>query len=43
MIDVPALLFDLNPGKTVASYPALTKDGGLVIGSDDGHLYDIGS
>lgn len=36
-------LFDLPTGKTVASYPALTADGGLLIGSDDGSLYDIGS
>ncbi len=37
-----SMLFDLSTGKTVASYPALTSDGGLLIGSDDGYLYDIG-
>lgn len=37
------MLFDVSTGKTVASYPALTGDGGLLIGSDDGSLYNIGS
>lgn len=35
-------LFAIATGKTVASYPALTAAGDLLIGSDDGYLYSIG-
>ncbi len=34
-----ARLFDFNAGATVDSYPALTPDGTLVIGADNGMLY----
>jgi outer membrane protein assembly factor BamB len=35
-------LFAITTGKTVASYPALSARGELLIGSDDGYLYSIG-
>lgn len=35
-------LFEVETGATVDSYPALTADGTLVIGSEDGFLYAIG-
>lgn len=35
-------LFTVVTGKTVASYPALSGTGDLLIGSDDGSLYAIG-
>jgi outer membrane protein assembly factor BamB len=37
-----AKLFDLSTGATVDSYPALTPQGTLIIGSDNGTLYAIG-
>lgn len=36
-------LWDLDAGAVVASYPALTADGTLVIGTSDGTLYAIKS
>ena len=36
-------LFDIETGGTVDSYPALAADGTLLIGSEDGFLYAIGS
>jgi outer membrane protein assembly factor BamB len=36
-------LFAIQTGKTVDSYPALSADGDLLIGSDNGYLYSIGS
>jgi outer membrane protein assembly factor BamB len=35
-------LFNLATGATVDSYPALTANGTLIIGSDNGNLYAIG-
>ena len=35
-------LFDVQTGGTVDSYPALSADGTLLIGSEDGYLYAIG-
>lgn len=35
-------LFDIATGGTVASYPALSATGTLIIGSDDGTLYAVG-
>lgn len=35
-------LFDVNTGETVDSYPALSADGTLLIGSSNGYLYAIG-
>jgi outer membrane protein assembly factor BamB len=37
-----AALFDLSTGATVDSYPALTANGTLLIGSDSGLLYAVG-
>jgi hypothetical protein len=37
------LLFAIATGKTVASYPALSGGGDLLIASDNGYLYAIGS
>jgi outer membrane protein assembly factor BamB len=34
-------LFDINTKDTVDSYPALTGDGALIIGSSNGSLYAI--
>lgn len=36
-------LFAIQTGKTVDSYPALSAMGDLLIGSDNGYLYSIGS
>lgn len=36
------LLWSISTGATVESYPALTGDGDLVIGTDDGRVIDIG-
>ena len=35
-------LFDVQTGATVDSYPALSAEGTLLIGSEDGNLYAIG-
>ena len=37
-----AQLFAIGTGRTVASYPALSAPGDLLIGSDNGYLYSIG-
>lgn len=34
-------LFDLDTGSIVASYPALTADGTLLIGDQSGHVYAL--
>ncbi len=34
---------DVETGGTVESYPALSSDGTLLIGSEDGFLYAIGT
>jgi hypothetical protein len=36
-------LFAIQTGKTVDSYPALSATGDLLIGSDNGYLYSIGT
>jgi outer membrane protein assembly factor BamB len=35
-------LFDIRTGAIVASYPAITANGTLIIGSDNGTVYAIG-